>query len=63
LVVLSTPAVVIDVATLTTLPEREFKAGLAEVIKYGLLVGGEFLTQLQTALKKALLLIALNCLI
>lgn len=29
--------VVIDVDTLTTLPEREFRAGLAEVIKYGLI--------------------------
>ncbi len=35
-------AVVIDIDTLKTLPEREFRAGLAEVIKYGLLVGGEF---------------------
>jgi 3-dehydroquinate synthase len=29
--------VVIDIATLATLPERELRAGLAEVIKYGLI--------------------------
>jgi 3-dehydroquinate synthase len=28
-------AVIIDTATLATLPEREFRAGLAEVVKYG----------------------------
>ena len=30
-------AVIIDVETLSTLPNREFSAGLAEVIKYGLI--------------------------
>lgn len=30
-------AVVIDIDTLSTLPEREFSAGMAEVIKYGIL--------------------------
>jgi len=30
-------AVVIDTSTLTTLPERELRAGLAEVVKYGLI--------------------------
>ncbi|MDF1827123.1 MAG: 3-dehydroquinate synthase [Legionellaceae bacterium] len=40
-------AVIIDLNTLDTLPEREFRAGLAEVIKYGLLVGGEFLNHLK----------------
>lgn len=39
-------AVIIDLATLKTLPLREFRAGLAEVIKYGLLAGGVFLKQL-----------------
>ncbi|MDD2883794.1 MAG: 3-dehydroquinate synthase [Dechloromonas sp.] len=29
--------VLIDISTLTTLPDREFKAGLSEVIKYGLI--------------------------
>lgn len=37
-------AVLMDVSTLKTLPDREFNAGLAEVIKYGLLVGGDFFT-------------------
>lgn len=41
-------AVIIDTATLTTLPEREFSAGLAEVIKYGLLGDAEFLAWLES---------------
>ncbi len=36
-------AVVIDTSTLSTLPERELIAGLAEVIKYGLIADREFL--------------------
>jgi 3-dehydroquinate synthase len=43
-------AVFIDLTTLTTLPLREFNAGLAEVIKYGLLVGGDFLNTLRVLL-------------
>ncbi|GAB4171541.1 MAG: 3-dehydroquinate synthase [Wenzhouxiangellaceae bacterium] len=39
--------VVIDVATLKTLPEREYVAGLAEVIKYGAIDDAAFLTWLQ----------------
>lgn len=39
-------AVIIDLNTLNTLQEREFRAGFAEVIKYGLLEGGEFLESL-----------------
>ena len=35
-------AVVIDTAVLDTLPEREFAAGMAEVIKYGLIRDPEF---------------------
>jgi 3-dehydroquinate synthase len=34
--------VLADTSTLTTLPERELKAGLAEVIKYGLINNREF---------------------
>lgn len=39
-------AVIMDLHTLNSLPQREFCAGLAEVIKYGLLEGGEFYTGL-----------------
>jgi 3-dehydroquinate synthase len=35
-------AVIMDLNTLQTLPLREFRAGLAEVIKHALLAGGEF---------------------
>ena len=38
-------AVLIDVTTLTTLPKREFSAGLGEVIKYAWLEGGVFFEQ------------------
>lgn len=38
--------VVIDVNTLKSLPEREFNAGLAEIIKYGLLESPLFLDKL-----------------
>jgi 3-dehydroquinate synthase len=37
-------AVIIDVDTLNTLPAREFSAGMAEVIKYGLLGNENFLS-------------------
>lgn len=40
-------AVIIDTATLTTLPARELSAGLAEVIKYGLICDEPFLTWLE----------------
>lgn len=46
--------VLIDLNTLTSLPIREFRAGLAEVIKYGLLAGGDFLQQLYEGLKQGL---------
>ncbi len=42
------PAVVlIDTDTLATLPQREFQAGLAEVIKYGLICDAEFFVWLE----------------
>lgn len=40
-------AVVIDLASLGTLPPREFSAGMAEVIKYGLIYDEEFLAWLE----------------
>ena len=40
-------AVVIDTDTLTTLPDREFRAGMAEVIKYGLISDAEFFDWLE----------------
>jgi len=39
--------VLADIATLDTLPDRELKAGLAEVIKYGLIRDPEFLAWLE----------------
>ncbi|MBA2648131.1 MAG: 3-dehydroquinate synthase [Legionella sp.] len=46
--------VMIDLETLNTLPTREFQSGLAEMIKYGLLVGGGFLAMLTQSLKAGL---------
>ena len=40
--------VVIDTATLSTLPDREFRAGLAEVVKYGLIRDEEFFEWLES---------------
>jgi len=40
-------AVLIDVNSLSTLPAREFAAGMAEVIKYGVANDGEFFTYLE----------------
>lgn len=40
-------AVVIDTTTLSTLPERELSAGLAEVVKYGFICDEPFLTWLE----------------
>jgi 3-dehydroquinate synthase len=39
--------VVIDTSTLNTLPERDYKAGLAEVIKYGVILDEEFFAYLE----------------
>ena len=41
--------VLIDPATLDTLPEREFRAGMAEVIKYGVIGDAELFADLETA--------------
>ncbi|MEZ5515659.1 MAG: 3-dehydroquinate synthase [Steroidobacteraceae bacterium] len=40
-------AVLVDTATLATLPDRELRAGLAEVIKYGLIRDAEFFAWLE----------------
>ncbi|MBV8848817.1 MAG: 3-dehydroquinate synthase, partial [Methylobacteriaceae bacterium] len=43
------PALVIaDTTTLATLPEREFRAGYAEIVKYGLIDDAEFFYWLET---------------
>jgi 3-dehydroquinate synthase len=42
--------VLVDTATLGTLPGRELAAGLAEIIKYGLIADVEFLTWIDRAL-------------
>lgn len=46
--------VVADVDTLDTLPERELKAGLAEVIKYGLIRDPGFLAWIEESLERLL---------
>jgi len=43
-------AVISDTATLSTLPDRELRAGLAEVIKYGLAFDAEFLAWIELRL-------------
>lgn len=46
--------VLADISTLDTLPDRELKAGLAEVIKYGLIRDLEFFNWLEANLEKLL---------
>lgn len=46
--------VLADLSTLDTLPERELKAGVAEVIKYGLIRDSEFFVWLESNLDKLL---------
>ncbi|TXT30729.1 MAG: 3-dehydroquinate synthase [Rhodocyclaceae bacterium] len=46
--------VLADITTLNTLPERELKAGLAEVIKYGLIRDVEFYVWLEANLENLL---------
>jgi 3-dehydroquinate synthase len=45
-------AVLIDIDTLETLPEREFNAGMAEVIKYGILGDEAFFNWLEDNVEK-----------
>ncbi|WP_117235967.1 3-dehydroquinate synthase [Vibrio maerlii] len=45
-------SVVIDTDCLKTLPEREFAAGIAEVIKYGIIYDAEFYVWLEENLEK-----------
>lgn len=40
-------AVIADVDVLTTLPEREYRAGLAEVVKYGVIADADFFCWLE----------------
>jgi 3-dehydroquinate synthase len=46
--------VLCDLDTLQNLPEREFRAGLAEVIKYGIIYDAKLFTQLERDLPKIL---------
>lgn len=39
--------VLIDLGVLTTLPEREYRSGLAEVVKYGVILDAEFFEYLE----------------
>jgi 3-dehydroquinate synthase len=44
--------VLIDVAVLKSLPEREFRAGLAEVVKYGVIQDADFFAYLEANVAK-----------
>lgn len=47
--------VLCDLATLKTLPDREYRAGLAEVIKYGIIYDADFFSYLEKGLDALLL--------
>jgi len=47
-------AVIADVATLNTLPERELRAGIAEVIKHGFILDADFVAWLEANIEKLL---------
>ncbi len=47
-------AVTADTSTLDTLPDREFRAGLAEVIKYGVILDADFFEWLETHIERVL---------
>ena len=40
--------VLVDPVTLTTLPEREFRSGLAEVVKHGVVLDADYFADLET---------------
>lgn len=46
--------VLVDTATLTTLPEREFRSGLAEVIKHGIVLDARYFADLETSVGRLL---------
>ena len=46
--------VLADTSALTTLPDREFKAGLAEVIKYGLIIDADFFDWLEKNIEQVI---------
>ncbi len=48
--------VLADIDTLNTLPQREFSAGMAEVIKYGLIRDAEFFDWLEANIEKLMML-------
>lgn len=48
--------VIIDILTLKTLPRRQFSAGLAEIIKYGMLADNAFFVWLEQNIEKLLAL-------
>jgi len=41
--------VLVDTATLDTLPDREYRAGLAEVVKYGVILDANFFAELEAS--------------
>jgi len=43
-------AVLADMSVLSTLPDREFKAGLAEIIKYGFIIDADFFAWLEKSM-------------
>jgi 3-dehydroquinate synthase len=44
----------IDTATLNTLPDREYRSGLAEVVKYGMTLDADFFSYLENHVEKLL---------
>ncbi|HEU6449174.1 MAG TPA: 3-dehydroquinate synthase [Verrucomicrobiae bacterium] len=46
--------VLCDLETLNTLPEREYRSGLAEVIKYGIIYDADLFARIESALPKLL---------